>query len=190
MSENGEELSGAWKKFLRGHWKMLVFWAIGAVFAAAWAVVVFIWFAGQAQSTGLVPSALSLWTMGYTITFLLNLLFWELVLVGIPVAVTAVIAYSLYKGLVPAEEREEYKKAGLFKSRSKGSDFGSGFSFLVNLGFVIKVYLDGNWNNPFANWSFDYLVSSYVVSLLVILAIFAVPALIGGTWWLRRELRS
>jgi hypothetical protein len=189
MSENDTELPRVWKKFLKGHWRMLAVWAAGAALAAAWAVVVFLWFAGQAQTTGLVPSALSLWTMGYVITFLLNLLFWELVLVGIPVAVAAIILYVSYKGMVPAQEREEYRQAGLFKG-SRRRDFGDGFTFIVNLGFVLKVYLDGNWNSPFSTWTFDYLVYSYVAVLLVVAAVFLIPALVGGTWWLHREIKD
>ncbi len=51
------------------------------------------------------------------------------------------------------------------------------------------MYLDGNWNVPFATWSFDYLVYSLVTALVWVLAIFAVPAVIGLAWWLSRRPR-
>lgn len=187
MAEN-EIDSGVWRKFLKRHWKMAALFAVGAALIAAGAILVFLWFVGQAQSSGIVPISLDLWTMGHLIAFMLNLVFWELLLIGIPTIVALVGAYALYRRL-PAEERDEYRRGGLFKS-SRRRDFGNGFSFLVNLAFVVKIYLDGNWNSPFATWTFDYLIYSYLVALLAIVVIFLVPALIGGTWWLRRELRS
>jgi hypothetical protein len=189
MTDEYTHNSGIWRKFLRRHWGMAVLLAIGAALAIIGAVLVFLWFASDAQTTGLVPATLNLWTMGNVIMFILNLIFWELVLVGIPVVAAIIVFYAGYRRL-PAEERDEYRRGGLWRSRSRGRNFGNGFTFLVNLGFVIKVFTDGNWNLPFSNWTFDYLVSSYVIVLVVIAIIFAVPILIGGTWWLRREIRS
>lgn len=177
-----------WKKFLRRHWQLMVVGIIGIVLALVGSILVYLWFVGDAQSSGLVPETLDLWTMGHLITFILNLIFWELLLIGIPVVVGVLAAYTVWKRL-PIEEREEYRRGNLFRSKSKGRDVGNGFSFLINIGFIVKVYLDGNWDSPFSTWSFDYLVYSYLVVLIVLLAIFGIPAVIGGTWWLRRELR-
>jgi hypothetical protein len=180
--------SGIWMKFLRRHWQMAALFVVGIVLAAVGAVLVYLWFVGDAQSSGLVPSTLDLWTMGYLITFILNLIFWELLLIGIPVVLAVLVAYMMWKKL-PADEREEYRRRGLFKSKSRSRDYGNGFSFLINIAFILKVYLDGNWNAPFATWTFDYLVYSYIVALIVLVAIFGIPMVIGGTWWLRRELK-
>jgi len=188
----GEEFDvdpGIWKKFLGRHWRMAVIAVIGIILAVAGAVLVYLWFVGEAQSSGLVPETLDLWTMGYLITFVLNLIFWELLLIGIPLVVAVLVAYMVWKKL-PAEEREEYRRGKLFKSKSKSRDFGNGFSFLINIGFIFKVYLDGNWDSPFATWSFDYLVYSYLVVLMVIVAIFGIPAVIGATWWLSKGIKG
>ena len=189
MTEMETKRSVVWREFLRRHWKAVVLLVAGAIVAAVGAVLVFLWFAGQAQVTGLVPVVLSFWTMGELISFLVGLALWELLLIGIPVAIACIIVYAAYRRL-PPEEREEYRRAGLFRIGSRGRNYGSGFTFVINLLFVLKVYLDGNWNLPFSNWTFDYLVDSYVWILLVLAALFAIPALIVGSWWLRREIRS
>jgi hypothetical protein len=190
MVENElDDSPGIWKKFLRKHWRMAVLFVVGAVLAAIGAVLVYLWFVGQAQSSGLVPTTLNLWTMGHLIAFILNLIFWELVLIGIPVVLAVIGAYLVWNRL-PAHEREEYRRGGLFRSRSRRRDYGNGFSFLVNIAFIIKIYADGNWNSPFATWTFDYLVYSFIVALISIAIIFGIPALIAGAWWLRREMRS
>jgi hypothetical protein len=181
--------SSVWKRFLSKHWRMIIIWVLGGLSAVLGAVLVYLWFVGQAQTTGIVPSILGLWTMGHLFAFILNLIFWELVLIGIPTAVGAIVAYQYWKRL-PAEEREEYRRGGLFKTRSRRTDWGNGFSFLITLGFLIKIYTDGNWNTPLSTWTFDYLVNSFIIVLIALVAIIGIPMLIGGTWWLRREMKG
>ncbi len=45
-SEHDEKI---WKKFLRKHWKMLVLFVGAAILAIAGAILVFLWFVGDAQ---------------------------------------------------------------------------------------------------------------------------------------------
>lgn len=188
MTEYGSDASPVvWKKFLSKHWRMAVLFIAAAVLVAIEAILVYLWFVGQAQLSGLVPATLNLWTMGHLLAFILNLVFWELVLVGIPAIVVAIIAYSAWKR-IPAEERDEYKRGRLFRSSSKSRDSSNGISFLVTIAFIIKIFIDGNWNSPFSTWTFDYLVYSFVLALISVAIIIGIPAIIGGIWWLRREL--
>jgi hypothetical protein len=52
------------------------------------------------------------------------------------------------------------------------------------------VYLDGNWNVPFATWKFDYLVYSYLWVILWMVIIFGIPLMIGLVWWLHRNMEK
>jgi hypothetical protein len=61
--ETTAEKDSDWKKFIRKHWGIVAVFVLAVALAAAGAVYVFWWFAGNAQSTGLVPSTLNLWTM-------------------------------------------------------------------------------------------------------------------------------
>jgi hypothetical protein len=56
--------------------------------------------------------------------------------------------------------------------------------------FCIIVYVDGNWNMAFQDWTFDYLVYTYLWAFVIVLAIFGIPILLGVIWWLRREMRK
>jgi len=58
-----ENDSGAWKKFLKKHWTMFALFVVAAILAAAGAIYVFLWFVGDAQSTGMIPSTLGQWTI-------------------------------------------------------------------------------------------------------------------------------
>jgi drug/metabolite transporter superfamily protein YnfA len=179
-----------WKKFLRKHWKMFVLFVVAAILVIAGAILVFLWFVGDAQVTSLVPATVGLWTIGYLVTFLLHLIFWEVLFIGIPVIITVAAIYFLWWKKIPDEERKEYRRRHLFGKRSRRTDGGGAISLLVNIVFIIKVYLDGNWNVPFATWAFDYLVYSYLWALIWILIIFGIPILLGGTWWIRREMKK
>jgi undecaprenyl pyrophosphate phosphatase UppP len=186
-SEPSEKI---WKKFITKHWKMVALFIVAAVVAVISAILVLLWFIGDAQTTGLVPETLNLWTMGYLVTFLLHLLFWEVLFIGIPVVVAIAAIYFLWWKKLPDEERNEYRRGHLFGKRSKSRDGGGAITFFVNIGFIIKVYLDGYWNVPFATWTFDYLVYSYLWAIIWMVIIFGIPLVLGGIWWLHREMKK
>ena len=187
MVENSEKI---WKKFLSKHWQMCVLFVVAAITAAIGAIYVFLWFVGDAQLTGLVPATLGLWTMGYFVTFLVHLILWEVLFIGVPVILAAVAVWQLWWKKLPDKERKEYRKGHLFGKRSHRSDGGGAISFLINIVFIILVYLDGNWDKAFATWKFDYLVYTYLWALIWIAIIFGIPMLIGGTWWIIHEMKK
>jgi hypothetical protein len=187
-----EDLSEVWKKFLRKHWKILVLGVLAVALICIGAILVFLWFVGYAQSIALVPATLGLWSMGYLVTFILHLIFWEIILVGIPVIVVAALVYLLWWKKMPLGERMEYRRGRLFSGRRStvtGSS-GGGISFLAFVFFCILVYIDGNWDLAFQNWTFDYLVYTYLWAFIIVLIIFGIPILLGVMWWLRREMRK
>ncbi len=187
MVENCEKI---WKKFLRDHWRMLIVFVVGAILAFIGVIYVYLWFVGEAQLTGLVPETLGLWAMGHIIPFLLHLIFWEAPFIGIPVIIAATVTYFLWWKKLPDDERKEYRCGHLFGKRSRRTDGEGGISFLIFIVFCIKVYLDGNWGVAVATWKFDYLVYSCITALIWVLIIFGIPILIGGTWWIHREMKK
>ena len=186
-SVNGNKI---WKEFLRKHWKMFVLFVVGAILASIGAILVYLWFVGDAQLTGLVPVTLDLWTMGYFVTFLLYLIFWEVLLIGIPVILTIIGLIFLWWKKLPDDEKKEYKNSHLFGKRSHRTEGGEGISFLIFIAFIIKVYMDGNWNVAFATWTLDYLVYSCLWALIWVLIIFGIPMALGGIWWLHHEMKK
>ena len=181
MTEQNEAKESAdWKEFIRKHWTVITVFVVAGILAVAGAVYVFWWFTGNAQTIGLVPSALVLWTMNNIVMFILYLIFWELVLIGIPVAVGAVIGWQWWKRL-PAEEKKEH----MFRRRSRSRNAGGAISPLLFIAFAIKVYVDGKWDSAISTWTLDYVVGSMITILIWIAAIFTIPAIIGVIWWIR-----
>ena len=175
-----------WKRFMRKHWRIVATLVVAGILAIAGAVDVFLWFVGTAQSSGLVPRTLGLWTMANLVNFILNAIFWELLLVGIPVVVAVLGGWLLWKRL-PSEEVRGYR---LFRKRSRTTRGGGGVSLFFFIAFSIKVYLDGSWNIPISTWTLDYVVGSMILILEWILIILAFPIAIGVIWWLRREMKK
>lgn len=157
-----------------------------AILASVGTILAFLWFVGNAQSTGLVPTTLGLWTLGNLVTFLLNLIFWEVLLIGVPVILVAVVIWLWWKKL-PPEEKKEYR---FFRNRSRTTNGGNAVSLLVFIVFCIKVFVDGNWNVAFATWTFDYLVYSMLTALIWVLIILGIPLALGIIWWLRHSMRT
>ncbi len=183
MTEETKNTTGSdWGKFFRKHWGMFAVFVVAAILAVAGAVYVFVWFTGVAQSTGLVPATLGTWTMNNIVLFILHAIFWELVLIGIPAAIGAIIGWQWWKR-IPEEERREYN---LSTKGSRSNTAGGAISPLLFIAFAIKVFVDGNWNAPIAGYSLDYVVGSMVTILIWIAAIFAIPAVIGLVWWITR----
>jgi len=183
IEENEVAQDAGWGRFFRKHWNMLVVFVAAVVLAVAGAVYVFVWFTRNAQTIGLVPSTLSAWSMNSLVLFTLHAVFWELVLIGIPVAIGAIIGWQWWTR-IPEEEKKEYN---LSTKSSKSSNAGGAISSLLFIAFALKVYLDGQWNSPIAGFSLDYVVGSMVTILIWTAVIFAVPAIVGFIWWITRE---
>jgi len=185
MTEEIEIEKGSdWKKFIIKHWKIATIFAVAGILLIIGAIYVFLWFVGQAQTTGLVPSSLGLWSMGNMVMFILHAIFWELLLIGIPAIIVAIVGWQWWKRL-PEEEKKEHRISG--KRSHKSRNAGGAISPLLFIAFAIKVYADGNWNAAVGTWTLDYVVGSMVTILIWTVAIFAIPAIIGIIWWIRHE---
>jgi hypothetical protein len=183
-SENGSE---GWKKFLRKHLNMVALFVVAVILASVGAIYVFLWFVSNAQSTAMVPTTLGLWTMGHLVTFILYAIFWELLLIGVPVILAAVAGWLWWRRL-PSDEKKEYH---FFGKRSRATSGGGGaVSLLFFVAFCIKIFIDGNWNVAFATWTFDYLMYSMLWILIWILVIFGIPTAIGVIWWINHKMKK
>ena len=185
-----EKENKAWKNLLKRHWQMFILFIIVAITAIIGAIYVFLWFVGDAQSTGLVPKILGSWTMGNLISFILNLIFWEILFIGIPLIIVFALVYLIWWKKLPDTERKEYREGHIFGKRSKRTDGEGAISFLIFVFFVIKVYLDGNWDVAFATWKFDYLINTWLWALVWILIIFGIPILLGAIWWISNKMKK
>ena len=162
--------------FGRRHWRAFVTIASAVAAILAWGVYVLLWFIGNAESSGLVPTTLGLWSFSNLVAFLLYGIFWELLLAG-PLLVVAAGAGWVWLKKLPYEEAAGRRFSG--HSRSTGG----GLSLLIFIAICIKVFLDGKWNVPIASFTLDYVVGSAFIILEWGLITVAIPAALALVWW-------
>jgi len=171
---------------MRKHWQVVATFIVVFVALLAGSVYVFLWFVSNAQSSGLVPTMLGFWTLANLVNFILHAIFWEFLLVGIPLIIVGVVGWRWWTRL-PEEEKRGYHMFGKRPGKTRG---GGGVSLFFFILFCIKVYLDGNWNLAIANYSVDYVVGSLVLILEWVLVITGIPAAIALIWWIRHETKK
>src|SRR6266516_2378428 len=109
-----------WRSFMRKHWRMATVFARGAALVFAGSVYVFLWFVGNAESSGPVPMTLGLCTMSHKTTIGVYDVLWELLLVGIPIAIAAVAGWEWWNR--PHEPERKFHIGG--RKRSTGGGGG------------------------------------------------------------------
>ena len=190
MTEPTEE--EIWKKFLRKQWKMVVIIAGAIAGAAIGALFVFLWVKDTTVTATPALVNLGAWTMGYGMTFFLNILLWEFLIIGLPLIAAVIVILILWWYKLPDEEREEYKgdpnKKKSKKRRNAGGG-GGGISFLVFIVWMIIVFVEGKWDTTFTLFPLDYLIFSSLFAWGLVLLICGIPMAIFAIWWLRRELK-
>ena len=183
MSNDETFLDEEQKRFLRRHWKMAIVFAGIIAAGVIGAVLVLTWFVATAQATALVPALLGDWSIGYVITFILHLIFWELLLVGSWVLVLVLVVIFGWYMKLPSEDRDFKPKRG----RREESD---AFGFLVGITWLIVVWLDGRWELAFNSWTFNHWVYSFLAAVAWDLLIFGVPIALAFVWWMRKEIKK
>lgn len=186
METHEEKSDEPMKIFLQRHWKMALLLLV--VIAAAVIVTVFVFFkvVADAQVLGIVPVALGQWTVGYFFTFILQVIFWELVFVvswSLPIVI---VLFVLWYKKLPEEERKELglsPKRGADPRRTEGGGF---FSFLVGVIWLVIVWTTGRWNLAFQAWTFNDWIYTWFVACLWIL----IPLIIAGLIYLFWSMRK
>ncbi len=180
MNDNEILIDAKDKKFVRKYWRMLTVIAVVFTVAASAGLYVLLWFISSAQAVGFIPAVLGQWTIGYVFTFVLHLIFWELLLVASWVIVIVAIIFMQWYNKLPEEDREK-------KPKSHKRDGSNAFSFLVGLTWLIVVWLDGNWNLAFESWTINTWVYSCLAALAWDLLIFGIPIALFFIWWIRED---
>ena len=183
-TETGATDNSNWASFIKKHSAIFAVFVVAIVLVVVGAVYVFWWFSQDAQATGLVPSSLGLWSMANLVSYILHLIFWELILIGIPAIIGAVIGWQWWKRLPP---EEKYRLSG---KRSRSRDASGVVSPLLFIAFAIKVYVDGNWNQAISSYTLNYTVGSMITILAWIAVIFGIPLAIGLVWWVWHTKKS
>ena len=180
MNTDEQKLDEEKRRFLLKNWKMTLVMAVCIAAAAVVAILVFLWVVAEAAL--IMPVSLGDWTIGYLVSFILNLIFWELLFVatwGIPLA--AVLYWQFSK----------LPDADLWKPTGGRRESGDAFGFLIGIAWLIMIWMDNRWNQTFQTWTFTEWIYSWLTALGWVLLIFGIPAVIILVLWLvNREMKK
>ncbi len=191
-TETGEVPKDVWKAFLKTHWKIALVAIGGIIGAVIGAIYVFLWRTIGVEAQAIYPATLDLWTVGFAIRLIIDLILWELLIVFVPVIVAVVALYLLWWKKLPADEQNVFKNAPRENTPKKKGRRRNGrgfFNVLVGITWLIIIAVNGKWDEAFRLWTFTFLINSIVGAFLWDLVILGIPAGIALIWWLKRELK-
>jgi hypothetical protein len=193
MSEDISEEDWSFIKImLKRHWKVGILFIIGIIAAIVGAILTLFFVMFNSDIGGYGNWTIGDFSFGHIILFLLWLVLWELLFVGIPAAVFFGLTYGIWWYRLPQEEKELMKqKDKEEKGLEKHSNAAGGvFGFIVFIVFLILISIDGNLFRRFNSIAYSYWIIKLFWALLIILLVAGIPALIGGIIYLRKKFKN
>ena len=182
MSEN-EEVSDEtfWKGKLRKHKNALFILIIAGICVFIGFILVMLWVIEANPFVDPRTYGFNTWTLNYVVGIMILMVLWELLLVGVPVALFFGLGgYLWWRGL-PEEEKQEMKERDKKKRSHKAEKYGGGgggFSFIMFIAYCIYIAVDGNYNAQFGSRPYTYWLYSYMLTFMWIFIVLGVPTAI------------
>jgi len=165
-----------WSKKITQHWKAFLVFVIGCIIALAGAVLVLFWFIETSDFGAMGTATIGEWSLAWIWGFIIYLIFYELLIIGIPAAIAFGLGWYIFWKRLSAGEKAEIK--GREKKKHRGSSAGGGFGFFMFIAFTILMYLRGEFSTPLGNFQYSYLVYTWFTALGWLLLIGGIPAAI------------
>ncbi len=185
--EKSNEISNEvfWKNLATQYWYYVVIFAAIIVGAIIGCILTVNWYVDNQTIGGNGTWTFNQFSMKSSLSWVIYLFFWILLLVGAPTAgiggfIVALNWFSLLPEDLKAEMKTRWKKDEELRKSRKKRDTGGAFSFLMFIGVCIYIYIDDNWSTSFGNLDLSYFVHAYLTILMWGLIIFGIPAAIFG----------
>ncbi|NIQ05918.1 MAG: hypothetical protein GWO20_09415 [Candidatus Korarchaeota archaeon] len=165
-----------WKKQIKEHPIAFGIFIVACVLVITGALLVLRWFIETSPIGGQGTWTIDQWTLNDVVRFIIRIIFWELLLVGLPTGVFfGVGAYVWWKSLPEAEKQEFRNREKRKKTRARDTGV---FNLITFIAFCIYVYFDGNYNTKFGDLPYSYFIYSWLYALMWMLILLGIPAAI------------
>ena len=182
------------KSFARKHWKVILPLVGAAIGIFIGSILVLLWFIGYSEIGGHGTWTFATWSMASILDFLLNLILWEFLIIGIPIIAIGLVVFFQWWNKLPDEDKEALEKHGYKKRKNQRRiAYGGGgglIGILVFLAFCILIYMYGNWSTPLATLTYSYLIFTWLTGLMWVLIIGGIPLALIVFFWLRMEIKE
>lgn len=188
-----------WKDLTVRYWYFILLFGLIFIGAIAGFLLTLEWYL---DFSGTGTNLLGDFSMKSGIIWILMLFVWELLIVALPTlvvggSIVAILWFIVFpddlkeelksrtKNVEKKAERWEKRHEHGKKKHHRSSQSGGAFGFLVFIGFLIYIAVDGNWNTSFATAGMDvaYFVSRWITVFWIALLIFGIPGITFGLLW-------
>jgi len=201
---SSEEISDEafWKIMLKKHWLKMIPFILVVIGVFIGGILVFLRYINL---EGYASWTFNDWSFGRVWVFLFWFFLWELLIVGLPtLGIFGIIGFLMWR-ILPEEDRTEIKRRGKSEeewkkhkergwkekaAKGKKTGGGGGLTFIIWLIFLIKVFVDGNWDTTFDNLDLTYFVDTFLFALFWVAIIGGPIAIIGGLVAFRKYLKD
>jgi len=185
-----------WKKLVVKYWYIALIFGLIIIGAIAGFLLVLNWYVNVRSPFSLNGAALiGNFSPKTLLLFMIYFFLWELLLVALPGLAAAGFMFALMWFVILKEEekteckarskKDEEKKKRRKKTGKNSGKSGGAFEFLVFIGVLIYLGVDGTWGLPLSNplMSIGYLTGVWITVTLWAILILGVPALTFGVLW-------
>jgi hypothetical protein len=174
MSEDEISAKTFWKGWVRKHKTTLLAVIIGGICAFIGLLLVLIWVIEANPFVDPRTGTFNNWTLNYVVGFIIILILWELLFVGVPTGLFFGVGGYLWWRRLPEEEKQEYKEREKKEKQHRKEKVGGGggFSFFMFLAYCIYIAVDGNYNAQFGSQPYTYWLYSYMLTFMWIVIVF------------------
>ena len=176
-----------WKEEIKQHWKMLVLCIAAFVFLLVIAVNVVIWHIQTSPIGNYGTATFDQWSLDWIVRFVIVLILWELLFVGLPAALLFGLGGYLWWQRLPADEKKRLKD---HEKRNHKKRNGGGCGIILFIAFCIYIAINGNYYAAFGTQPYSYWIYSYLLMLGWLLIIFGIPLAVAGLLYLRYWLKK
>ena len=159
---------------IRKHWRIFTVAIIGCVAAIAGGLLVLFWFIETSPAGAMGTATIGEWTLAWMWEFVIFLILWELLLVGIPVGVALGLGWHFWWKRLPVEEQMEFSS----RWRGRRTAESGGFGFAMFIAYSIYMYITGDFFTPLGSHPYTYWVYAWFRMLAWVVVVFGIPAAI------------
>ncbi|MFX0003910.1 MAG: hypothetical protein ACFE9C_00530 [Candidatus Hodarchaeota archaeon] len=182
-----------WKNKIKEYFKTFIVIIVAGVVAIIGAVLVFFWFMYTSPIGGQGTWLIGQWTLMHIVCFFILLILWELLFVGLPVALFFGVGGYIWWSRLPEEKKKEFRdreKKKTHRARDAGGSGGGGaFLFIV---YCIYMAVLGYYDVPFGTYRYSFWIEHWFYMIAWILIVLGIPAclillIVYLTVWRKRK---
>ncbi len=193
--ENSDEVSE--KQFWKGIWSEyrtpFIVVILAGICAIIGALLVFFWFIRITPLGYYGNATIGLWRMNWVVGFMILLILFELLIVGVPAGLFFGLGgYLWWRNLTP--EKKQFFKDREKKQTHRKQEYGGGggFGFFMFIFYCIYLAFDGHYNAPFGSEPYTYWIYAWFLTIMWLLIYVGIPAaiillIVYFTYWRKRR---